>query len=153
MQRIEKSVGIDAPRSVVWDALTNPAIIPEWMAVPEMRLEVSSDWQADAPILFTGFHHATFRNTGTILRFDPEQILCYTQMSSISRLPDEPQSYSAFCFELASAGTQTLVTLTIENFPTEVIFKHLNFYWAVTMERLKRFVEQGQADGLEGVRS
>lgn len=147
MQRIEKRVGIDAPRTVVWEALTNPAIMPHWMAVPEMRLEVVSDWRVGAPILFTGFHHATFRNRGTILRFEPEQVLSYTQLDSISRLPDEPQSYSTYCFALASADDRTAVTLTIENFPTEVIFKHLNFYWGVTLERLKRFVEQGRAEG------
>ena len=141
MQRIEKHVSINAPRSDVWEALTNPASIPQWMGGPEMRIEVISDWQVDTPIVITGWHHAAFQNTGIILRFEPEHVLCYTHLSSLSRLPDEPQSYAHLCFALAPAATHTAVTLSIDNFPTEAIFKHLNFYWGTTIERLKRFVE------------
>jgi uncharacterized protein YndB with AHSA1/START domain len=147
MQRIEKNVSIDAPRSVVWEALTNPSFIPQWMGTQEMRIEVSSDWQVAAPIIITGFHHAAFQNKGTILRFEPEQVLCYTHLSSLSRLPDESQNYSTPCFALASTENETSVTLTIDNFPTEAIFKHLSLYWATTLQLLKKFVEQRHAVG------
>ena len=91
----------------------------------------------------------TFEGKGIVLRFEPEQTLCHTQLSSVSRLPDEPQSYSTLCFALASAATRTSVTLTIDNFPTETIFKHLNFYWSTTLEIFKRFVEQRETPNLE----
>lgn len=144
MQRIEKQVDISAPRSAVWDALTNPVALTQWMGVPEMRLEIISDWRVGSPIVIVGFHHATFRSTGTILRFEPEQTLCYTQKDSISRLPDEPQSYSHLCFVLAPSTTGTSLTITIDNFPTETIYKHLDFYWNTTINLLKRHIEQRQ---------
>ena len=147
MQRIEKNVIINAPRSVVWDALTNSSSIQQWMGVPEMRIEIISDWKVASPIRITGFHHIAFQNKGTILRIEPEHMLCYTHLSSLSHLPDEPQSYSMLCFELAEATTRTVVTLTIENLPTEVIFKHLNFYWSAAIEMFKKFVEQHYAIG------
>jgi uncharacterized protein YndB with AHSA1/START domain len=145
MQRIEKNVVIDAPPSAVWDALTNPDSIRQWMGEPEMNVEVITDWKVGQPILIMGFHHVPFQNKGTILRFDPERALQYTHLSSVSDLPDEPQSHSIIGFELASAGPRTSVTLTVESFPTEVIFKHLDFYWRATMEVLKSFVEQRRA--------
>ena len=94
MQRIEKNVGINAPQSAVWEALTNTSSIRQWMGAPEMRIEAVSDWKVAAPIRISGFLHGAFENKGTILRFEPAQVLCYTHMSSLSRLPDEPQNYS-----------------------------------------------------------
>ena len=146
MQRIEKQVIIDAPRSAVWEALTNPASIRQWMGGTALGIAISTDWKVGGPLLVTGFHHAAFQNRGTILRFEPQELLCYTHLSSLSRLSDEPQSYSTLCFALA-AVPQTSLTLTIDTFPTEAIFKHLNFYWGVTLEVFKRFVEQHPATG------
>jgi uncharacterized protein YndB with AHSA1/START domain len=146
MQRIEKQVIIDAPRSVVWAALTDPASIRQWMGGAELGIEFSTDWTVGGPLLITGFHHVAFQNRGMILRFEPEQTLCYTHLDSLSRLPDEPQSYSTLCFTLATVP-QTALTLTIDNFPTEAIYKHLNFYWGTTLEVLKRFVERHPANG------
>ena len=37
------------------------------------------------------------------------------------------------------------LTLTITNFPTEAIYKHLDFYWRTALEVFKRFVEQHHA--------
>ena len=146
MQRIEKQVIIDAPRSAVWAALTNPASIRQWMGGAKLGIEISTDWTVGGPLLITGFHHAAFQNRGTILRFEPLELLCYTHLNSLSRLPDEPQHYSTLCFALA-AVPRTSVILTIDNFPTEAIFKHLNFYWGTTLEVFKRFVEQHPATG------
>lgn len=142
MHQIRKQIIIAAPRPAVWDALTNPDSIRQWMGAPEMRIEVITDWKAGEPILITGFHHVAFENKGAILQFDPEKALRYTHLSSVSRLPDEPASYSVIGFELASVATGTSVTLTVDNFPTEVIFRHLDFYWRTTMELLRKFVEQ-----------
>lgn len=147
MQRIEKIVLINAPRSTVWDGLTNPSSIQQWMGTPEMRLQIISNWKVAEPILITGFLHGAFENKGTIVHFEPEHRLSYTHLSSSSRLPDEPRNYSVLCFELAEVAMQTSVTLTIDNFPTETIFKHLNFYWRTAMEVFKKFVENQYAIG------
>jgi uncharacterized protein YndB with AHSA1/START domain len=147
MHRIEKKVIINAPRSTVWDGLTNPASMQQWMGTPKMRLQIISSWKVAEPILITGLLHGAFENKGTIVRFEPEHRLCYTHLSSSSRLPDEPQNYAVLCFELADVATQTAVSLTVDHFPTETIFKHLNFYWRTAMEVFKKFVEQQYAMG------
>jgi hypothetical protein len=38
---------------------------------------------------------------------------------------------------------QTSLTLTINNFPTETIYRHLDFYWRTTLVMLKKFTEEG----------
>jgi hypothetical protein len=37
---------------------------------------------------------------------------------------------------------QTRLTVTVSNFPTETIYKHLAFYWNVTPVILKRMIEK-----------
>ena len=40
----------------------------------------------------------------------------------------------------------TELTLTLSNFTTETIYKHLNFYWNTTLEVLKNFIESGNKE-------
>jgi uncharacterized protein YndB with AHSA1/START domain len=67
-QPIEHSIEIGAAPAEVWRALTTPAVMVEWMAEPEMRLEVDADWTVGAPISMRGVHHAAFRNTRVVER-------------------------------------------------------------------------------------
>src|SRR5205809_469592 len=67
---IEKTVSISAPPSVVWEALTNPDLMKQWMADPEVGLDINTNWTIGSPILIKGFLHKTFENKGTILQFE-----------------------------------------------------------------------------------
>jgi uncharacterized protein YndB with AHSA1/START domain len=142
-QTFSKTIDINAPASAVWAALTSPAIMKKWMA--EADIDILTDWQVGAPFIIRGsLHGIKFENRGTVVQFDPEKRLCYTHLSSISRLPDVPESYSMLAFEL----DQTTLTVTISNFPTETIYKHLAFYWNVTPGILKKLIEQGEDESL-----
>ena len=138
---VERTVAISAPPSAVWNALTRPELMKQWMGEPEMRLEIVTDWSVESPITIRGFHHVRFENTGTVLQVEPDGVLRYTHLSSVSRLPDAPEHYSIIEFRLEAVQDQTALTLTLGNFPTETIRKHLDFYWRTTLEILKRFVE------------
>jgi activator of Hsp90 ATPase-like protein len=87
-------------------------------------------------------HGIPFVNNGRVLQFEPKQVLSYSHLSSISRLPDKPENYTVLDFQVASMGTQTSITLTVNNFPTESIYKHMRFYWNVTLEIFKKMLEQ-----------
>lgn len=133
---------IDAPVTRVWDSLTNPLLMKQWMGEPEMELEVLTDWTVGGPIVTTGFHHARFENKGTVLRFEPHSVVQYSHLSSVSRLPDEPGNYTQIEFRLAPSGTaSTRLSVRLTNFPTDSIFKHLQFYWNTTIHVIKRLVE------------
>jgi uncharacterized protein YndB with AHSA1/START domain len=140
MQRIHRTIEIDASPAVVWHVLTDPIQMRRWMADPGMELEIFTDWRIGSPIVVKGFHHVTFENTGTVLRFEPERALAYTHLSSLSRLPDRPESYSVIELTLAPSGSRTSLTLTLRDFPTHTISKHLDFYWRTTLEILKKFI-------------
>lgn len=136
-----KTVHINAPVSKVWEALTDLELMQKWMS--ETEIHIITDWKVGNPMLIRGnLHGIKFQNKGTVLQFEPERALQYSHLSSISRLPDKPESYSVFAFRLEPVDEQTRLTVTVSNFPTETIYKHLAFYWNVTVEILKRMVEQ-----------
>jgi uncharacterized protein YndB with AHSA1/START domain len=141
-QRIEKTVTINAPASAVWDALTLPHIMKQWMAEPDVHVDIVTDWNVGGPISIRGvLSRVPFENRGTVLQWEPMRLLRYSHLSSLSRLPDRPENYSIFEFRLTPLDERTSLVLTIENFPTEVILRHLDFYWRTTVEVLKKMIE------------
>jgi uncharacterized protein YndB with AHSA1/START domain len=137
---VSKTILINAPTLKVWETLTNPELMKKWMS--ETEINIITDWKIGNPIIMRGsLHRINFENKGIVLQFEPEKILQYSHLSSLSRLPDKPENYSIIEFRLAPIKNQTMLTLTVSNFPTETIYKHLAFYWNVTLEILKRMIE------------
>ncbi|WP_253906590.1 SRPBCC domain-containing protein [Chitinophaga sp. SYP-B3965] len=116
------------------------------MGGPEMEIKVNTDWKINSPILIQGFHHVKFENKGTILQYDKGNKLSYTHLSNVSRLPDIPENYSILTFVLTQIEEKTALTINIENFPTEVIRKHLEFYWRGTVMTIKKMAEENETN-------
>ena len=109
----------------------------------DTEINIITDWNVGSPILIRGrLHRIKFENKGVVLQFEPEKILQYSHLSSLSRLPDKRENYSVLEFRLAPINNQTSLTLTLSNFPTETIYKHLAFYWNVALEVLKKMIEE-----------
>src|SRR6478736_4931467 len=139
---ISKSIDIHAPVSVVWDVLTNPGLMKQWMAEPEMELTIMTDWKVGNPIVIKGFHHIKFENKGTVLQVEPHKVLRYNYVSSLSRLPDRPENYIVTEFRLTSIENKTTLTIMLSNFATDTIYHHTDFYWKGTIEILRKFAEE-----------
>lgn len=138
----EKTVIINAIPETVWSTLTDFTLMKQWMGESEMNLEIITDWYVNGPIIISGFHHAKFQNKGTVLKYEPNRLIEYSHLSSLSRLEDKQENYSILRFQLSPLQQQTALTLTIESFPTETIYKHLCFYWRATVEKIKTISEQ-----------
>lgn len=139
---MNKTVTINASTTQVWHVLTTPDLMKKWM-LTEVEIEIITNWKVGSPMLIRGnMNGKDFENTGQVLQFEPERILQYSHLSSLSRLPDVPESYSIIEFKLTPVENQTTLALTVSNFPTESIYKHLTFYWNVTLEVLKRLVKK-----------
>ncbi len=139
-QRIKKAIAINVIPSQLWASLTSPQLMQKWM--DEHKIEVITDWKIGAPIVIRSpAHWFPFENKGTILAFEINRLLSYSHLSSLSHLPDVPSSYTGISFTLEPFGSQTILTLEINNFPTESIYKHFEFYWSVTLGILKQTAE------------
>lgn len=139
--RIEKSIIIRSTAESIWESLTTPSQMRQWMGEPEMNIDVETDWEVNGPIIIRGFHHIAFKNTGIVLHFEPHRLLRYSHMSSTSRLKELSENHCILEFQLTPSKDLTELTLTISNFPTETIYRHMDFYWGTTLKLLKTFVE------------
>ena len=141
-KKFNKAVTINASTSQVWHILTTSELMKKWMISDDIEININTDWKVGSPIVIRGnMSGKNFENNGTVLQFEPEKILEYSHLSSTSRLPNRPESYSIIEFRLQPMENLTILTLTVSNFPTESIYKHLAFYWNVTLEVLKRMIE------------
>jgi uncharacterized protein YndB with AHSA1/START domain len=136
-----KTTVINASTSKVWAALTDTDLMKKWMS--ESDIQIITDWVVGNPMIIRGkLHGVKFENKGTVLTFKPEKILQYSHSSSLSRLPDTPESYCVIEFRLEPVDDQTRLTVAVSNFPNEIIYKHMAFYWNVTPEILRRMIEK-----------
>ena len=138
----EESVLIAAPADAVWENLTSTQLAPQWMGDPEMAVELETEWIVGGPVVVRGFHHVPFENTGKVLAFEPGRRLVYTHLSSLSRLPDEPASYTTLAFALSPVTDGSSLLLVASGFPTGAVFRHLKFYWGGALACLRRQVER-----------
>jgi uncharacterized protein YndB with AHSA1/START domain len=145
----KKEILIDADAATVWQHLTQPELMKKWLGEPQMNIEIETDWRVGSPIIISGFHHIKFTNKGIVLQYEPNKLLKYTHLDSVSRLPDIPKNQTILEFALTPFKNGTQLSLTMSNFPTETIFKHLEFYWCGTLEIFKKVVENQREKVLE----
>lgn len=133
---------IRAPAANVWQALTIPQLLTDWMTSYGIKMMVETDWQIGSPIRFTGdLHGMTYVNKGVIKTFKPEKCLEYSFWSSLSQLDDQAEFYSLLSFHLEERAEVTSLQLNQGPFLLETMMKHSEFYWKVALAKLKDKLE------------
>lgn len=93
----------------VWDILTNPVKIKEYL----FGTEVITDWKIGSPIIFQGeYDGQQYKDKGNVIENKKNELLKYDYWSRFSGLEDKPENYS-------------LVTYKIENLDDNSV----NFIW------------------------
>jgi uncharacterized protein YndB with AHSA1/START domain len=138
----ERTIVIHASPATVWECLVQTGHMKQWMGEPEMALDIETDWTVGGSIVIRGLHHERFVNTGTVLAFEPVQTLCYSHLSSLSRLPDVAENHATLTFSLQALDNAMSLHLKVSGFATPTIFQHLQFYWNGTLPLLKQYAER-----------
>jgi uncharacterized protein YndB with AHSA1/START domain len=129
---------IDAPASEVWDALTKPELIKQYL----FGTEVSSDWEVGSPITYRGeWQGKAYEDKGKILEIMPGKRLVSTFWSSLGGLPDAPENYNTVRYELSPDGEGTRLTVTQDNNPDEEAAKHAEGNWHTVLDGIKKLLE------------
>jgi uncharacterized protein YndB with AHSA1/START domain len=132
-------IGINAPIAEVWDALVNPETIKQYM----FGTNVISDWKKGSPIIWKGeWQGKTYEDKGVILRLVPQQTIQYSHFSPLSGLPYAPENYHTVRITLSEKGTQTFLSLSQDNNPTEKSRDHSEKNWTMMLESLKKLLER-----------
>jgi len=140
---IIKTIAVAAAPAEVWQVLTTPAMIPQWMSDEE--LSVRLEGHAGGAIVIRGLLHGMpFENHGKVRAFEPERLFSYSYWSTLSasRLADVPENHTLVRFALAPADQGTQLTLTLSDFAEPAIRPHANLYWGPTLQILKAVCER-----------
>ena len=131
-------IAIDAPVSRVWDALTDPDLIRQYL----FGTKVTTDWQVGSPITYEGtWEGKAYKDKGKVLQVEPGKLLVSTFWSSLSGLPDIPESYQTVRYELAAEASGTRLTITQENNATLEDANHSEQNWKIVLDGIKKLLE------------
>jgi uncharacterized protein YndB with AHSA1/START domain len=135
-----KTVTIDAPKDRVWNALTDPKLVKEYMHGTNM----STDWKEGSPISWKGeWKGKPYEDKGTVLAFEPKKLLRYTHWSPMGGSEDKPENYHTVTYELSSEDGKTTLTLTQDNNATqEEAHKMAQDNWGPVLNGLKETAEK-----------
>jgi uncharacterized protein YndB with AHSA1/START domain len=134
----KKTIVINASISKVWDALTNPEYIKEYL----FGTEATSDWKKGSPITFRGeWEGKSYEDKGTITDIEKEKLLRYTYWSSMSGKEDIPENYAHVTYELKPVGNATELTIIQDGNESEKSRDHSESNWGYVLDNLKKMLE------------
>jgi uncharacterized protein YndB with AHSA1/START domain len=129
---------IDAPRSEVWQALTDPEQIRKYM----FGSRVETDWRPGSPITWKGeYEGKPYEDKGEILEVVENRRLKLTHFSPLSGQEDARENYHTLVYELTEDDGKTRVSLSQDNNPTEEAAEHSRANWETMLSALKEVVE------------
>jgi uncharacterized protein YndB with AHSA1/START domain len=140
---VSQSININASPSKVWNALTNPDIIKEYL----FGTETITDWKVGNEIIFQGIYgdnnEYSYRDKGIIKENILNEKLSYSYWSGFSGLEDKPENYSLVTYTLQSDdGKTTNFTWTQNGFGSEEGYQHSSGGMIDFLKQIKGIVER-----------
>jgi uncharacterized protein YndB with AHSA1/START domain len=134
------STTVDADPDRVWQAMTDPKLVAEYM----MGSEVASDWQPGSPITWTGeWEGKPYQDKGEVLQAEPGRLLEVTHYSPMTGADDVPENYHRVRYELSPSRDSTTVELTQDGCDSAEQAKQFSQNWQGMLDGLKKVAEQG----------
>jgi uncharacterized protein YndB with AHSA1/START domain len=131
---------IEAPPEKVWQALTDPALVRQWLFGTDLTVTA---WKVGGKITYRGaWEGKTYEDKGEILAIVPGQKLVSTYWSSFSGLPDAPENYQTVTYVLSPTGTGTKLTIMQEGSKTPEQADHSQSNWRQVLASMKGLLEK-----------
>jgi uncharacterized protein YndB with AHSA1/START domain len=135
----KSSLHINAPVNKVWQALTDPALIKEYL----FGTNTITDWKKGSTITYEGeWQGKAYKDKGVIVDIVPEKLLHTTYWSSMSGKEDKAQNYNNVIYELKAENEGTLVTISQDNIENEKQLEHMNQNWGMVLDNMKKLLEK-----------
>jgi uncharacterized protein YndB with AHSA1/START domain len=131
---------INAPKEKVWQALTDPALVKQWLFGTDMTV---TEWKVGGKISYKGeWEGKQYEDKGEISEIVPGEKLVTYYWSAFSGLPDDPENWQKVTYELSEADGKTKILITQEGNPTAESAKHSEGNWNTVLQKLKEVVEK-----------
>ena len=132
-------VSINAPIATVWDALTNPKLIKQYM----FGTNTITDWQVGSTITYQGiWNDKPYEDKGSIEAIETEKLLHTTFYSNMSGQEDIPENYANIIYKVAPIDNGTELIVTQDNIDGEKALEYMNKNWALILDGLKKLLEK-----------
>ncbi|MNI68143.1 hypothetical protein D3C73_1238200 [compost metagenome] len=95
-------------------------------------------------ITYSGeYNGKPYQDKGSILAFDPPELLKTTHYSPASGLPDVPENHHTVEYRLAEEADGTTVTIRQGNNSSEKEVEQSTSTWQLVLQNLKEFLDSG----------
>jgi uncharacterized protein YndB with AHSA1/START domain len=133
------SVIINAPVSKVWEALTDPGQVKQYLSSDEQNVR---DWKKGSPIAYTGIWEGrTEEDKGMIVGIVPEKILHTAYFNFLSGQEDKPENYANVIYEVSPENGRTLMTITQDHIDNKGDLQHMEQAWGTVLAGMKNCIE------------
>ena len=134
----EVSIVINASKQAVWNALTEPAIIKQYL----FGTNTITTWEPGSQVIFEGeWQNKKYRDKGTVLINDPGKMLQYNCWSSMSGIEDKAENYMIVTYLLDGDDGNVTLSLRQENIPDEKTKNHSMDNWKQVLAAIKNILE------------
>ena len=134
-----KSIEINTEISKVWDVLTNPKFIGEYL----YGTQTITDWKIGNEIKFMGeFNGQKYCDMGVIKENVLHELLSYSFWSSFSGTENKPENYSLITYNLVGIDSKnTKFTWTQKGHPDEESCSHAESQIGELIKNIKEIAE------------
>ena len=134
----KSSIKIKASASRIWEILVTPEIAKSYF----FGAEIETDWKVGSPITFTGEYNGNkYQEKGTLLIVAPNTQLQYSHWSNFDGLPDEPENYRTWTFDLEEMNGMSQLSISEDNIPTEKQKNRSDEFCAEVLLKIKHLAE------------
>ena len=134
----EATITINAPASRVWEAITNPELIKQYL----YGAEVITDWKVGSSIIYKGTYQGkAYEDKGNVLKAEPEKLLLITHWSPLSGTSDSPENYHKVSYDLAAENGSIRLTISQDNNGSEEEREQNSNFWKMALESIKKMLE------------
>jgi uncharacterized protein YndB with AHSA1/START domain len=132
-----KSVAIHAPKEKVWEALTSPDQIRQYL----FGTEAITNWKKGSPITYRGvWEGKPYEEKGTIIDIVPNKLLHTTYLAAGKE--DKPENYSNVIYIIAEHDGETTVNISQDNILTEEERQRSEKNWGLVLQGMKKMLEK-----------
>lgn len=133
------SIPVKASVDNVWKALTDPAIIKQYL----LGTDAKAEWKKGGAITYTGvWEGKSYEDKGTVVEIIPGKLLHTTFYSPGSGLPDLPENYANVIYEITPEKDVTLLTISQDNLNDEESRQKAVSNWDHVLQSFKEAVEK-----------
>jgi uncharacterized protein YndB with AHSA1/START domain len=138
MHHYMTAITIDAPASKVWDAITQPDLMKQYLN----DTDAISDWQTGSNARWRHeWEGKSYEDKGIVLEADPHKLLKLSYLPALGELPDLPENYQQITVYLEETNGSTRFSIQIENIRDDFFSKHVAEFWGEILHNMKQVIE------------